>query len=127
MDQEGKEESLRGFARPLDRDKWKGLDHQGCLLFRLGRSFPVTDPVDVSNAEEEEEEESPEWVLLGRPDWSTGLARIVSDCWARWSSKVVAGAAAVAAGEAAATADEAAAAAASRCAFAGSLARVDAS
>ena len=110
MDQEDEEASLLGFVRPRGQDKWTDSDRPGHLLFQSGRSSLAMGLDDVSNAVEEEEE-SPEVALLGRLCSSTGSAKIVSCCWAHWSTKAGADAA-VAAAAAAATVDEAAAAAA---------------
>ena len=111
MDQEDEEASLLGFVRPRGQDKWTDSDRPGRSLFQSGRSSLAMGLDDVSNAVEEEEEESPEVALLGRLCSSTGSAKIVSCCWAHWSTKAGVDAD-VAAAAAAATVDEAAAAAA---------------
>ena len=111
MDQEDEERRLLGFLRPQDQGRWRDWDHPGCSPFRLGQLSLGTDLVDVSSvSKEEEEEEYPGVVLPGHLGWSTGLANLVSCCWAHWSKEAVGDAAAAAA--AAATVDEAAAAAA---------------
>ena len=103
-----------------DRDTprgWGPLEHRLCLS---GPSAAKEDPVEVVDAEEEEEEANQGLVRRERRARSMGLARDPSCCWAQRSSSV-----------GAAAADEAAAAAAAAaelcCAFDGSLALVDAS
>ena len=111
MDQEDEEESLLGFVRPRGQDKWTDSDRPGHQLFQSGRLSLAMGLDGASNDAKEEEEESPEVVLLGRLCSSTGSANYVSCCWAHWSSKAGVDAS-VAAAAAAATVDEAAAAAA---------------
>ena len=105
------EKHPRESARPLDPDKWTSLGHPERQPFQSDLSSPGKALVDVSSVlKAEEEEEYPGVVLPGHLGLSTGLANLVSCCWAHWSKAVVDDAAAAAA--AAATVDEAAAAAA---------------